>query len=291
MLRLLKRQRRRLALYAVTVALPAAVFVLLLALPSQGAAVAGAISVGVFMAPLAIIIAVLRFAPVFRPLLDQLCALGVLSAVLTPLFFPLEQYVPYIALALIWICLFIVIRTRPLNRFLPKRSYSATARYRTSQSPYRVWAEQLPDPGLVDRHWAPILKRIDLNRVNPDTRVATFASGAAEWRQRQTTTALQMHESFAYDFADLDADGHEVMTGSYEMRILEHGPHRDVQITFRTEPLPFTTWLGYWLDDTVGDQCDYHFAKANALPDYSMTRDLVTYKPQPQDMEATAQTA
>lgn len=273
MYRLFKRQRRRLILFAAFAALPVAALIGLAALPAWGvwgALCAGALS-GVCMISLPLF--ALRFAPHYRALCEG-AILGVIVGIALQLATRPLADIPMLGPWQVFVGLGLLILFFAFdlpNRLLPARTYRGRQTFRTPQSTYTLWANHLPDPGLLDRHWSDALHELVMDRRNPAVRIATYRTHAGLMRQRQCMTEETTYTSFAYDFTQLLADGSDGPTGHYALTIRDLGRHRDVTISQQVNGLPFMAWLSTWLDDIVGDECDHHAARGNGSLDRSVT--------------------
>lgn len=275
MFTLYKRQRRRLNFFAAFAALPCVILIFVSALPLWGLTI-GLVSAAVAgLGLMAIPLLILRITPRFRSLCEALVIALVIGSTFQLLTLPLAD-LPVIGpwRAVVGIVAFALFFYYDLaNRLLPLRTYAGTASFSVPQSTYTIWAEHYPDPGLLDRHWSDALHNLEMPRTNPKQRVATYQTSQGEMRQRQIITEETTHASFAYDFTQLLNDNTDGPSGSYALKIVDHGLYRDVIISQQVHHLPIMTWLSTWLDDIVGDECDHHRARGLKVPDFSITGD------------------
>ena len=273
MFTLFSRQRRRLVLFALLAAFPLAALIFVSVLPASGPFKALAFASATALCLMAIPALILRFAPQFRSICEG-SILGVsLGVALQLATLPLANIAPFTAWhGLAGLALLVIFFAFDLpNKLLPTRTYTGTCNFKTHQSTYTLWADHLPDPGLLDRHWTDELHDLVIDKHNPLVRIATYQTPEGKMKQRQEITEETTYASFAYDFTQLLDDGSDGPTGGYAMSIADHGASRDVTISHRIDALPFMAWLSTWLDDIVGDECDHHRARALNASDTSMT--------------------
>ncbi|SEW16456.1 hypothetical protein SAMN04488515_1355 [Cognatiyoonia koreensis] len=281
MFRLLKRQRRRLTLYALFVAFPIAIAVISMMLGSQ-------IGVGGMQWRLDLIaglaawamtmglpIAILYFVPDTRFLLDLLAATFTITVWPQAAASLISQEAAFATSAIACVLIIACVRFDLIDKLMPRRDFFGQATYRTQQSPYAIWAEHVPDPGLLDRHWCPALQSTTFDRKNANLRTSTYHFDFLQYRQRQMMTQFDMHEAFSYDFETIDDDNQTIHRGTFSLQIIEHGRYRDVRIKESQQKLRFTDWLVNWMDDSVGDQADHLMARAQNMEDRSVTGDLM----------------
>lgn len=273
MFSMFRRQRRRLALFALIAALPFAALVFASVMPLRGPTFAACAASIAGFCLMGLPLLILRFAPGLRSACEGLVIGVIVGVALQVATLPLSG-IPMLGpwQAIIGLALLLMFFAFDLpNRLLPTRDYIGTDRFRTKQSVYTLWADHLPDPGLLDRHWSDALHSLEMDKRDPTVRVATYRTGEGDMRQRQRMTEETTYNSFAYDFTQLQDDGSEGPTGTYAVSIEDQGSYRDVTISHRVNALPIRAWLAAWLDDIVGDECDHHVARTESRADYSIT--------------------
>jgi len=260
-----RRQRRRLALFALMVALPFSALVFASAEPLWGLTAALCTAACAAVCVLALPLLILRFAPHLRSACEG-SIIGVIVGISLQLATLPLQGIPMLGpwQAIIGLALLVLFFAFDLpNRLLPARDYIGTAQFRTKQTVYTLWADHLPDPGLLDRHWSDALHNLVMDKRDPNVRIATYRTAEGDMRQRQRFTEETTYASFAYDFT----------------QILDDNSDRDVTISQRVNNLPIRAWLSAWLDDIAGDECDHHVARAENRTDYSITGDRLRHAP------------
>jgi len=271
---LLIRQKRRLGLYALTVCLP-----IFLGVASFGASLdlqpheitvaLSASGVGLLLLP----ILILLLLPSARHIIDLLAfILPVLAILAVPA--AALQHIPavgYTLLAVATLWTGFVLSGRFLPMVFKPRDFVAQHTFRSTKTVYTLWAEHLPDPALIDRHWCRDLEGLKLDRLEPHIRVATYRTPQGTRAQRQSITSEETYDHFYYDFVEL-VDGETAgATGSYGIALAKIGKDCAVTLSLNVHKLPFPAWLGVWLDDLLGDEADHHVARETGRTDFSIT--------------------
>lgn len=269
-MQMIRRQRRRLGLYGLCLALSACALLVVLGRSPQVLITLG----GGFAGAMLIACVSLSVIPRKRRILDGII---LIAAVMVPMW-SLATYFALPQAAALSLSVIIVVALKRLpNKLIPPRNFTDTQRFRTPQSAYALWAAHLPDPGLLDRHWSSELQSLRLDHNDPDVRIATYEFPEGTVKKTLLLTALETHQYFAYDFQQ---DGGA--SGTYTFKIAENGPTCDVTISLTLNALPFSVWLSAWVDDILRDEVDHHRAIASGAADRSLTASRLTNAPAPQ---------